>query len=57
LCGSDKYNPGIKPRTLRWEGHVTLMGRGEVSNGFWWENLREGDGLKDPGLGGRIILK
>ena len=24
---------------------------------FWWENLREGDHLKDPSLDGRIILK
>jgi hypothetical protein len=23
----------------------------------WWENLREGDYLKDPGVDGRIILK
>jgi hypothetical protein len=24
---------------------------------FWWENLREGDNLKDPGVDGMIILK
>jgi hypothetical protein len=24
---------------------------------FWWGNLREGDHLGDPGIGGRIILK
>ena len=24
---------------------------------FWWENLREGDHLEDPGVEGRIILK
>jgi hypothetical protein len=23
----------------------------------WWENLREVDHLKDPGVDGRIILK
>jgi hypothetical protein len=33
------------------------MGRGEVQTGFWWENLREGDNLKDSGIDGRIILK
>jgi hypothetical protein len=33
------------------------MGREEVHNGFWWENLREGGHLKDPGIDGRIILK
>jgi hypothetical protein len=24
---------------------------------FWWENLRQGDHLEDPGIHGRIILK
>jgi hypothetical protein len=28
-----------------------------VHIGFWWGNLRAGDHLKDPGIGGRIILK
>jgi hypothetical protein len=23
---------------------------------FWWENLREGDHLEDPGVDGRKIL-
>ena len=23
-----------------WVGHVAHMGRGEVSTGFWWGNLR-----------------
>jgi hypothetical protein len=32
-------------------------GRGEVHTGFWWEDLREGDHLEDPGIDGRIILK
>jgi hypothetical protein len=33
------------------------MGRGEVLTGFWWGNMREGNHLEDPGVGGRIILK
>jgi hypothetical protein len=28
-----------------------------LHTGFWWGNLREGDHLGDPGIGGRIILK
>jgi hypothetical protein len=28
----------IKLRRVRWIGHVTHMGRGEVHRGFWWGN-------------------
>jgi hypothetical protein len=38
-------------------GNVARMGRVEVRTEFWWENLREADHLKDPGIDGRIILK
>jgi hypothetical protein len=31
--------------------------REELCAGFWWENQRERDHLKDPGVDGRIILK
>jgi hypothetical protein len=34
-----------------------VCGKGEVRTGFWWRNLKEGDHLKDPGVGVRIILK
>jgi hypothetical protein len=47
----------VKSRRIRWTGLVGRMGRGEVHKGFWWENLREGDHLEDPGVDGRIILK
>jgi len=32
-------------------------GRGEVSTGFWWGNLRERDHLGDPGVDRRITLR
>jgi hypothetical protein len=47
----------IKSRRMRWTRHVTRMGRGEASTGFWWGNLRERDLLGDPGVDGRIILR
>jgi hypothetical protein len=33
----------IKSRRMRWVGHVARMARAEVSTGFRWGNLREGD--------------
>ena len=47
----------IKPRRMRWAGHVARMGRGEVHTGFWWGNLRVRDHVEDPGVDGRVILK
>ena len=32
-------------------------GRGWVSTGFWWGNLRDRDHLEDPGVDGMIILR
>jgi hypothetical protein len=32
-------------------------GEKEVYTGFWWGDLREGEHLKDQGVGGRIILQ
>ena len=29
----------------------------EVHTGFWWEDPRERDRLKGPGIDGRIILR
>jgi hypothetical protein len=33
-----------------------IWGRGEVSIGLWWGNLRERDHWGDPSVDGRIIL-
>jgi hypothetical protein len=32
----------INSRKMKWAGHVTRTGRGEVQTGFWWGDLREG---------------
>jgi hypothetical protein len=37
---------------MRWTGHVARMG--ETCRGFWWENPKEKDHLKDQGIDGRI---
>jgi hypothetical protein len=46
----------IKSRRMRWAGHVSRMGIGEIYTGFWWRNLRERDHLEDPDGDGRTIL-
>jgi hypothetical protein len=35
----------------------TYGGKRAVHAGFWWEDLREGDHLGDPGVDRRTILK
>jgi len=47
----------IKPRRMRWTGHVARVGRGEVHTGWWLGNLRERDHLEDSGLDGTIMLR
>ena len=33
----------IELRRMKWEGHITRMGRGEVHTGVWWGGLKERD--------------
>jgi hypothetical protein len=47
----------IKSRIIWWAGHVARIGRGQVHREFWWENLRERDHMKEPGVDGRIMLR
>jgi hypothetical protein len=47
----------IKSRRMRWVGHVARMEESEVRTGCCWGNVRKGNHLGDPGVGGRIILK
>ena len=47
----------VKTRRMRWAGHGSVWGRGEVCTGFWWGNLRERDHWGDPDVYGRIILR
>ena len=35
LCSAPNIIRVIKSRRLRWAGHVTCIGRGEVHAGFW----------------------
>jgi hypothetical protein len=47
----------IKPRRMRWEGHVARMGeRRGVYRVFGVGDLRERDHLEDSGVDERIIL-
>jgi hypothetical protein len=32
----------LKPRRMRWAGHVARMGRRGTRIGYWWESQREG---------------
>jgi hypothetical protein len=56
LCFSPTLVWVIKSRIMRWAGHVDIRGKGEVSTGFWWGNMRERDPLEDLSVDGMIIL-
>jgi len=47
----------IKLRRMRSAGHIARMTKRRGVLRVWWGSLRERDHLKDPGVGGRIILR
>jgi hypothetical protein len=47
----------IKSRRMRWAGHVTRMGRGEVLTGFLLGGPKARDHWEDLDVGGRITLR
>ena len=47
----------MKSRNVRSDWLVARMGRRERYTGFWWQNLRGRDNLRDPGVDERIILR
>jgi hypothetical protein len=47
----------IKSRRMRWPGHVTRGGGGEVFTGFWVGGPKARDYWEDLGVGGRITLR
>ena len=65
ICNKDLYalysSPNIirviKPRELRWVGHVSQMGASRGAYRILVGILREGDHLEDPGVDGWTILK
>jgi hypothetical protein len=46
----------IKPRIIRWAGHVArIKDRRCEHTGFWWGDLKEVNPLENLGVEGRII--
>jgi hypothetical protein len=43
LYSSPSISRMIKPRKMRWVGHVARMGRRWLNIGYWWESQKERD--------------
>jgi hypothetical protein len=52
-----KYHSGDQIRKTEMGRPCSTYVKGRRAYRVWWENLREGDYLKDPGIDGRKILK
>ena len=57
LYSSPNIVRAIKPRRMRWAGHVARMVTGEAYSGFLWGNLRERGHLEHPDVDGKIIIR
>jgi hypothetical protein len=51
-CAGDKIENNVSGGVIK----LRLV-RGEACTGFWWENVRERDHGRDPGLDGRVIFR
>jgi hypothetical protein len=47
----------IKPRIMRWAGHVVRVGERRIAYRILWGNLRGRDHLELPDLEGRVVLR
>jgi hypothetical protein len=47
----------VKPRRMRWAGHVARMGEEIKLYKIWWKSPKERDHLEDQGVGGMMGLK
>jgi hypothetical protein len=57
LYSSQKIIRIIKPRRMRWAGHVARMGRRGMHLRYWWESQKETDHYEEQDVGGWTILK
>ena len=50
LYSSPKIVRVIESRRMRWAGMQNVSGRAEAYTGFWWENLKEKNPFRNPGI-------
>jgi hypothetical protein len=57
LCSSPNITREIKPRRMRWAGHVARMGEVRGIYRVWVGRPEGKDRWEDLGVGGRITLR